>query len=125
MLQIIREAGLKNFCDELGLKFYAPLWDYSHEMIWDELFKNNFKVILTKLSCEGIPKELLGEIVDERIFLKLKRLSEKYKFRSDFEGGEAETTVLYMPEFNSEIKIKFDIKSEGEYLHFLENLNVR
>jgi ABC transporter with metal-binding/Fe-S-binding domain ATP-binding protein len=117
-------SRIKKICDEFGLKFYAPLWDYSSENIWDELLKDNFKVILTKLSCEGIPKDFLGKIVDEKMFLKLKKLSEKYKFRIDFEGGEAETAVLYMPEFSKEIKIKFKIKSDGEYRHFLENLEI-
>lgn len=118
-------SRIKKICEELGLKFYAPLWDYSPDRIWDELLKNNFKVILTKLSCEGIPRDFLGKIVDDKIFLRLKRLSEEYKFRSDFEGGEAETAVLYMPEFDKEIKIQFDIKSDGEYRHFLENLKIK
>jgi len=29
-----------------------------------------------------------------------------------------------MPEFSNEIKIKFNIKSEGEYRHWIENLEV-
>jgi diphthamide synthase (EF-2-diphthine--ammonia ligase) len=82
--------------------------------------KDNFKVILTKISCEGISKDFLGKIVDDKLFLKLKKLGEKYKFRIDFEGGEAETAVLYMPEFEKDIKIEFGIKSEGEYRHFLD-----
>jgi ABC transporter with metal-binding/Fe-S-binding domain ATP-binding protein len=113
-------SRIKKICDELGLEFCAPLWNYSSDKIWNELLKNNFKVILTKISCEGISKEFLGKIIDEKMFLKLKKLSEKYKFRMDFEGGEAESAVLYMPEFNKEIKIKFDIKNDGEYRHFLE-----
>jgi ABC transporter with metal-binding/Fe-S-binding domain ATP-binding protein len=116
---------IKKICQGLGLKFYAPLWDYSSERIWDELLNNNFKVILTKITCEGISKESLGKIVDEKMFLKLKKLSKKYKFRIDFEGGEAETSVLYMPEFKNEIKIKFNLKSEGKYRHFLENLEIK
>ncbi len=111
---------IKKICDELGLKFYAPLWDYSGERIWNKLLKNNFKVILTKISCEGIPKEFLGKIIDEKMFLKLKKLSEKYKFRLDFEGGEAESAVLFMPEFFREIKINYNVKSEGIYRHWIK-----
>lgn len=116
---------IKKICDEFGLKFYAPLWDYDGERIWDELLKNKFKVILTKISCEGIPKDFLGRIIDDKMFLELKKLAEKYKFRIDFEGGEAETAVLYMPEFKKEIKINFNIKSEGGYRHFLEGLIIK
>lgn len=111
---------IKNICNELNLKFYAPLWDYSSEQVWEKLFKEKFKVILTKISCEGISKEFLGKIINKEGFLKLKELSKKYKFRLDFEGGEAESAVLKMPEFKKEINLEYDIKSDGEYRHFLE-----
>lgn len=112
-------------CDELGLEFYAPLWSYNRERIWEELFKEKFKVVLTKIACEGIPKEFLGKIIDKKSFEELKKLSKRYGFRIDFEGGEAESAVLYMPEFKKHIKIKFAIKSEGKYRHFLEIKEVK
>lgn len=116
---------IKKICEELGLDFVAPLWDYDSEDIWRELLDNGFKVILTKISCEGIGKEWLGRIIDEKRFEELRKLSEKHKFRVDFEGGEAESAVLGMPEFKKDIKIKFDIKDEGEYRHFIELKEVR
>ncbi len=116
---------IKRICSELDLGFYAPLWDYKSKEIWEKLLKNKFKVILTKISCEGIPKEFLGEVVDKKKLEKLKKLAEKYKFRLDFEGGEAETAVLGMPEFRKDIKIRYDIKSEGEYRHFIVIKEIR
>jgi len=118
-------SRIKKICDELELEFYAPLWNFEGDRIWSELLKNNFKVILTKISCEGIPKEFLGKIIDDKMFLKLKKLREKYKFRIDFEGGEAETAVLFMPQFSREIEIDYDIQSEGEYRHFLDIQKVK
>jgi len=111
---------IKKICDDLNLKFIAPLWDYKPEDIWKELLKEKFEVVLTKISCEGLEKKWLGEIIDDKKFLELKKLAEKYKFRIDFEGGEAETSVLYMPEFKNNIKIEFGIDSEGGYRHFLK-----
>ncbi len=111
---------IKKICSELNLKFYAPLWDYKGEDVWDLLLKKKFKVILTKITCEGLGKDWLGKVVDKENLKKLKELSEKYKFRIDFEGGEAESAVLYMPEFKKEIKIEFDIRFEGKYRHWLE-----
>jgi len=116
---------IKKICKELDLKFIAPLWNYSSDKIWEELFKEKFKVILTKISCEGIPKDFLGKVINGEIFEKLKKLSLKYKFRIDFEGGEAESAVLFMPEFKEEIKIKYGVKSEGHYRHYLEIKEVR
>ena len=115
---------IKKICDEFGLEFYAPLWDYKDDMVWDELFDEGFKVILTKVSCDGLGKEWLGVIIDDKKFKELKKLAEKYKFRIDFEGGEAESAVLFMPEFSKEIKIKFDVNSEGEYRHFIDELEI-
>lgn len=115
---------IKKVCSELGLEFYAPLWDFKGDDVWEKLMKENFKVILTKVSCDGFGKEWLGEIIDKKRFDDLKKLSEKYKFRIDFEGGEAESAVLGMPEFKEEIKIKFNIKSEGEHRHFISDLEI-
>lgn len=113
---------IKKICQELGLQFYAPLWNYNGQMIWKDLFNANFKVILTKIACEGISKEFLGKVIDKEIFQKLKELSVRYKFRLDFEGGEAESAVLYMPEFKKEIKINFKTKSEGKYRHWISKI---
>jgi len=106
---------ISKICDELNLEFFAPLWDYSPEEVWDELLKEKFKVILTKIACEGLPKEMLGKIIDKENLKKLKKLADKYKFRIDFEGGEAESFVVYMPGFKKEIKLEFDILSQGKY----------
>jgi len=115
---------IKKICDELGLEFIAPLWDYESERVWQELFEEGFKIILTKTSCEGLDSGWLGVVIDKDKFEELKKLSEKYKFRIDFEGGEAESAVLFMPGFDKEIKIKFEVQSEGDYRHFIDNLNV-
>ena len=106
---------VRKICDKLKLKFYAPLWGYSSEKVWEELFNNEFKVIITKIACEGIGPEFLGKVIDNQIYEKLLSLSKKYKFRIDFEGGEAETAVLGMPEFEKDIKIDFETIKEGNY----------
>ncbi len=115
---------IKNICEEMGLEFYAPLWNFNVEEIWKKLLDKRFKVIITKISCEGLDEKWLGEIIDEEKLKELKKLSKRYGFRLDFEGGEAETAVLFMPEFRKDIKIKFTIKSEGKYRHFVENVMV-
>lgn len=122
---------VKKICDDLGLEFYAPLWESSSPPtqgrgdVWKELLGEGFKVILTKLSCDGFGKEWVGKVIGEKELKELKKLSEKYKFRVDFEGGEAESAVLYMPEFSREIKIKFKVKNEGEYRHWMEGVEVK
>jgi len=113
-------SRIQKICSELGVKVSAPLWNYSAEKLWHELLENKFKVIITKIASEGISEEFIGKIIDVNILENLKNLCKKYKFRLDFEGGDAETAVLFMPEFIQEIKIKFNVKSEGKYRHFLQ-----
>ena len=116
---------IKKICDELGLDFIAPIWDYSPENVWKELLDKGFKVVMTKIACDGLSKDWLGKIIDKENFSELTKLSEKYKFRLDFEGGEAETSVLYMPGFENEIKIDFDVESEGDYRHWMKDVKVK
>lgn len=119
-----QEGRIGKICNELGIEFIAPLQNYSGEKLWKELLENNFKVILIKISCEGLNEKWLGKIIDKEKFLELRRLSERFKFRLDFEGGEAETSVLYMPGFKKEIEIDYDIESEDKYRHFIKNLKI-
>jgi len=111
-------------CKKIGLEVYAPLWSYDADKLWQELLENKFKVIITKIASEGIPKEMLGKIIDADLLNELKEKSKKYGFSIDFEGGDAETSVLFMPEMKKEIKLKTEIRSEGDYRHFLEIKNL-
>jgi len=115
---------ISKICRELGLEVYAPLWNFSPERLWEELLKNNFKVIISKIASEGIDKKILGKIIDEELLKELTKKAEKYKFSLDFEGGDAETAVLFMPGMKKEIKLKTEIVSEGDYRHFLKIKNV-
>jgi len=112
-------------CEDFGLELIAPLWDYEPDKLWKELLDEKFEVIIIKIACDGIGKEWLGRIINEDTLSGLRKLSVKYKFRLDFEGGEAETTVLMMPEYKNKIEVNFDIESEGEYCHLMKNIKVK
>lgn len=110
---------VKKICEELGVEFCAPLWNYDAEKVWKELLDEGFKVVLTKMSCEGLDSKMLGRVIDNKMLCDLQKRSKKFGFRLDFEGGEAETAVLWMPSFTNEIRIKSDIKKQGPYNAFL------
>jgi len=118
-------SRINKICSELGVKVLAPLWNYSAEQLWGELLNNGFKVIITKIASEGIRKEFIGKVIDSDLLFELRKRAEKYKFRLDFEGGDAETAVLFMPEFKNEIRLKYNIKSEGNYRHFLRVKDIK
>jgi len=111
---------IRKVAEAVGLEIFAPLWHYNGEELWEELLKEDFKVIMTKIACEGLPKKFIGKIIDKNDIKEIKKLSEEYKFDITGEGGDFETAVLFMPEFKKEIKIEFDMYSEGKYRHFLD-----
>ncbi|MBT6689991.1 diphthine--ammonia ligase [archaeon] len=116
---------VKKICDEFGLEFVAPLLGYEPERLWRELIDSGFEVIMIKIACDGLGKEWLGRVIDNEALSELRILGEKYKFRLDFEGGEAESSVLNMPEYSSRIDIDFDVVSEGECRHLMRDVVVR
>ena len=115
-----QETRVKKICDEFGLKFVAPLWNYSSEKVWKELLNSGFEVILTKIACDGLGKNWIGKVIDRGVFEELKKIAEKKKFRIDFEGGEAESAVLFMPGYKNKIKLEFDILSDEPYRHIIK-----
>ena len=96
----------KFIAEKLGKKLYTPLLNIDCEFYWEELLKNNFKIILTKVSAYGLEKDLLGKIVDNSILQELKLRSKRFGFDLCFEGGEAETLVLDCPLFSKKIIIE-------------------
>jgi len=114
-----QRSRIETVAKKLGFKVVAPLWGLNPKAIWGECIKNHFEIILTKIACEGLGKEWLGKGVTERELDELIRLSKKYGFNLEFEGGDAETAVLICPLFKKRIRIKGRIKSESQYRHFL------
>jgi ABC transporter with metal-binding/Fe-S-binding domain ATP-binding protein len=110
---------IEKLTKKLGFKILSPLWNLGAEKVWKECLKNQFEIILTKICCEGLEKEWLGKIIDDNLFKKLIYKSKKHGFSLEFEGGDAETAVLFMPLFKKRMKIISRIKSEGPYRHFL------
>jgi len=116
---------VKAICDEFGLEFVAPLWDYEPERLWEELFGEGFEVVMIKIACDGIGEEWLGRVIDREALDELRVLSERFKFRLDFEGGEAESCVLNMPEYSSRIEIDFEVESEGGFRHLMKDVKIK
>jgi len=116
---------IKKICNDLNLKFIAPLWGYSPEEVWGELLAEKFQVVLTKIACDGLDERWIGRVIDSDAFEELKKVAEKKKFRIDFEGGEAESAVLFMPGFERKIEIDFEVVSEGDYRYFMKIKEVR
>lgn len=114
-----QKSRIEKIAEKLNLKSFNPLWGMNAQDLWKEALQNNFKIILTKICCEGIPSEWLCKTIDSEKLKELIQSSKKYGFSLEFEGGDAETAVLDMPLFRKTIEINGDARSETAYRHFL------
>mgnify|MGYP005841162735 CR=1 FL=1 len=105
-------SRIQKICDKLQLECFNPLWQKNPEEYWEELLKNKFEVIITKVSAEGLDEEWLGKKINRNSLNKLKQIEKKYRIHLSFEGGEAETFVLDCPLFFKKLIIS---KSEKKF----------
>jgi ABC transporter with metal-binding/Fe-S-binding domain ATP-binding protein len=108
-----QKKKIEEIAKKLNLKTFFPLWNRDCESHWKELFDKKFKIIISKISTYGLSTNLLGKVIDEKIFEEIKKESLKYGFDLCFEGGEAETLVLDCQAFSHEIIIEdFEIERD-------------
>jgi len=92
-------------CKENDLKIITPLWKINAKEYMNDLIISNFKFILTSVSSDGLDERWLGKIISAHDILQLNKLSDKYGFNLNFEGGEAETFVVDCPLYSHPINI--------------------
>ncbi len=98
-------SRIQKICDKLKIKCVNPLWKMNPEQYWDDLLKDNFKIMIIGVASDGLGKEWLGKTIGKEELEKLKKLSKKYLFHMGFEGGEAETFVLDCPLFKRALEV--------------------
>jgi diphthine-ammonia ligase len=97
---------VEDVCRKLGLDMIAPLWGIDPQELWKELLAKGFVVMIVGVACDGLGKEWLGRIVDEKALMELDRLSKRHRFHLGGEGGEFETFVLDAPFFGKRLVVK-------------------
>ena len=115
---ILSEFQKKNFekiCSELELELVSPIWHKDQKQYMNELLDEGFHFIIISASADGLDDYWLGKEITKQELEKLIKLSNKYKFNLNFEGGEAETFVINCPVFSHPIKIKRSEKKWDGY----------
>ena len=97
-----QKSRVENLCKKLNIKSIDPLWHINPEEYLRELIKNNFEVIITGVSADGLNESFLGRKIDEKLIEDLKKLN----IHLGGEGGEYETFVLNCPLFKKRLIIK-------------------
>ena len=99
----------ETLCSKLNLIIVAPLWGIESQQYMNDLLDSKFEFIMTVVSSDGLDDSWLGKLISRSDIDILKRLSQKFGFNLNFEGGEAETFVINCPLFTNSIKInKFE-----------------
>ncbi len=89
----------------IGLKIVSPLWKTNPKEYMNEIISSGFQFILTSVSSDGLDETWLGKIISKSDISKLSKLSDKFGFNLNFEGGEAETFVVDCPLYSYPLNI--------------------
>jgi ABC transporter with metal-binding/Fe-S-binding domain ATP-binding protein len=100
-----QKVCFETICMETNLKIITPLWKINAKEYMNDLIDSKFKFILTSVSSGGLDETWLGKIISADDISQLDKLSNKYGFNLNFEGGEAETFVIDCPLYSHPIKI--------------------
>ena len=100
-----QKEKFETLCSKLDLIAIAPLWDTEPEQYMYDLIDSNFLFIMATVSSDGLDEQWLGKSILKSDIDILKKLSDKFEFNLNFEGGEAETFVIDCPLFSNPIKI--------------------
>ena len=114
ILSEFQKSNFESICDDLKLKLISPLWHEDASVYMKNLLDDNFEFIICSVTTNGLDDRWLGKKITYADLEILEKLSKKFQFNLNFEGGEAETFVLNRPLFNNPLKIiEFKKKWDG------------
>ena len=114
ILSEFQKSNFESICDDLKLKLISPLWHENASVYMKNLLDDNFEFIICSVTTNGLDDRWLGKKITYTDLEILEKLSKKFQFNLNFEGGEAETFVLNCPLFNNPHKNKqFKKKWDG------------
>ncbi len=115
LLSDYQRMNINIVCEELGLKVYSPLWRKDQRRYMRELVEFGFEFIITAIDVYGLSPEFLGRVITRDDVERIISLADRYGFNPAFEGGEAETLVLYAPLFKARLQVSGRVVRTGPY----------
>ena len=98
-----QKTRIERMCEKLGIISFCPLWHHDPNEHMNSLIEHGFDVRIVSVSSEGLDESWLGKKITKESLSQLKKLSDKYRFNLDGEGGEFETITLDAPHFRKPI----------------------
>jgi len=100
-----QKTRIERMCEKLGLTSYCPLWHHDPEEHMHSLIEHGFDVRIVSVSTDGLGEEWLGKKITQQSLGELTRISNKFRFNLDGEGGEFETIVVDAPHMSERIAV--------------------
>ena len=114
-----------DIADSIGVKLYTPLWGRDPAQHLIDVISSGFEFIITSVNAWGLPVNFLGRVVDMEMAMKIIELSKRFSFNPSFEGGEAETFVVYTPLFRDKrICVDYELNIVSDYEGYVKPKNV-
>lgn len=98
---VYQSSRIQKICNDLDLWCFNPLWQIDEEEYLEELFENNFEVIIVGIAAYPLTKDFLGKKLDRKLANKLKELN----VSQIGEGGEFESFVINSPVHKRKLEI--------------------
>ncbi len=108
-----QKTRIEMMCERLGVKSFCPLWHKDPYDHMESLVVHGFDVVFTSASTNGMDEEWIGCKLDWDSLRMLARISKKYRFNLDGEGGEFETIVLGAPHMKRKILLEGEARWDG------------
>ena len=124
ILSEFQKSSFELLCNYFNLKLISPLWHENASVYMKNLLDDNFRFIICSVSTNGLDDTWLGKEITYENLKILEKLSKKFKFNLNFEGGEAETFVINCPNFQNPLKIIKSKKNWDGYRGRFEILDV-
>ena len=100
---IYQASRIQIICDKLDMECFNPLWQKDQIELLNELIKNKFDVIITRVAAHGLDESWVGRKIDKKFIKEISELNKKYQLNPAGEGGEFETLVVNCPMFKSKL----------------------
>jgi len=100
-----QKTRIERMCEQLGIISYCPLWHHQPKGHMQSLVEHGFDVRIVSVSTDGLGEEWLGKKITQQSLEDLTRISTKYRFNLDGEGGEFETIVVDAPHMSQSIEV--------------------
>tara|TARA_Y100000746_G_C15455835_1_gene429225 strand:- start:452 stop:1219 length:768 start_codon:yes stop_codon:yes gene_type:complete len=100
-----QKTRIERMCEKIGIISYCPLWHHEPKEHMQSLVEHGFDVRIVSVSTDGLGQEWLGKQITQQSLKDLIKISTKFRFNLDGEGGEFETIVVDAPHMSQSIEV--------------------